>query len=262
MEVKAPSGQVFSVVLMGQLKVETTVCPLEEGRSQTGPHPKHTDGASPVHVPSSDPSSEGLTVGRSDAQVKKETEDPICAGPAGAALLHDPPASFTDCTSGTDTTTTAAATVVVGFGPGSLQTRLTGNQSIAITPIMCLQAGAEQEGGGLVASESPRQTEAEGSPDKDEVEAELEGEGEGEGEGEHAYLCEHSYSRQDLDQEQLWSRIAALHAKITELDQREGETLAKIQAAEAELTQLRKQNIVCEEKQKALEEYFTSVFLQ
>lgn len=255
MEVKAGGAQVFSVVLMGKLKVETAVCPQQDGKSQTGPILKHTDAASRVNLTSSDPSSGGLTVGRSDAQVKRETEEPVCDGPALTAVPHDPSASFTGSTSRMDTTVTAA-TAVVGLGVGSSQTGLTGHQSITVSPIMCLQADDEQEGGELVTSEAPRETEAEGSPDKDEVEME------GEGEGEHTYLCEHSYSRQDLDHEQLWSRIAALHAKITELDQREGETLAKIQVAEAQLTQLRKENIVCEEKQKALEEYFTSVFLQ
>lgn len=244
-EVKAGDGQVFSVVFRGQLKVETTVCPQEEVKSQIGPHLKQTDVPSQVCVTSSEPSSGGLTVDCSDAPVKSEAQEPVCAFP------HDPSA-----------TATSAAAVVLELGEDSSQTGHAGHNSIAITPIVCLQVGDEQERG------EPRETEAEGSLDKDEVETEVEvegegeGDGEGEGEGEHAYLCEHSYSRQDLDHEQLWSRIAALHAKITELDQREEETLAKIQAAEGELTQLRKQNIVCEEKQKALEEYFTSVFLQ
>lgn len=83
--------------------------------------------------------------------------------------------------------------------------------------------------------------------------------------GEQSLWYEHSYSRQGLrqdreqEQEQLWSRIAALHAKITRLEQREDETLACIQTAEEEIAHLRKKRIVFEEKCKTLEEYFKTV---
>ncbi|KAJ8416366.1 hypothetical protein AAFF_G00356540 [Aldrovandia affinis] len=81
------------------------------------------------------------------------------------------------------------------------------------------------------------------------------------GDAEHILLYEHSYSRQNADKGQLWNKIAGLHVKITELEKREEDTVAKINSLETLIARLKKENIVCEEKQKALEEYFTSVFL-
>ncbi|KAL0967191.1 hypothetical protein UPYG_G00248980 [Umbra pygmaea] len=85
--------------------------------------------------------------------------------------------------------------------------------------------------------------------------------GEGPGEGEHISVYEHSYSRQDTDKEQLWSKIANLHTKIMELDRREVSTLATIQSLEREVAHLKKDSFVFKEKQKVLEEYIASVFL-
>ncbi|XP_061108559.1 THAP domain-containing protein 5-like [Conger conger] len=81
------------------------------------------------------------------------------------------------------------------------------------------------------------------------------------GDGENGLLGEHSYSRQNTDKDQLWSKIAGLHLKITQLEQQEEETVGKIGALEALLAHLKRESLVCEEKQKALEDYFTSVFL-
>ncbi|KAG9346942.1 hypothetical protein JZ751_005869 [Albula glossodonta] len=78
---------------------------------------------------------------------------------------------------------------------------------------------------------------------------------------EHILLYEHSYSRQNADKSQLWNKIASLHVKIMELEKREEDTVAKINSLESLIAHLKKENIVCEEKQKALEDYFTSVFL-
>ncbi|XP_048864613.1 THAP domain-containing protein 5-like isoform X1 [Brienomyrus brachyistius] len=78
---------------------------------------------------------------------------------------------------------------------------------------------------------------------------------------EYNLLDEHSYSRQDTDKEQLWNKIAGLHVKIMELEKREEETVVKMNTLENLIAHLRKESIVCEEKQKALEDYFTSVFL-
>ncbi|KAL4640704.1 THAP domain-containing protein 5 [Arapaima gigas] len=74
-------------------------------------------------------------------------------------------------------------------------------------------------------------------------------------------LEEHSYSRQDMDKNQLWNKIASLHMKILELEKREEGTMAQINSLENTIAQLRKENIVCEEKQRALEGYFTAVIL-
>ncbi|XP_041934700.1 THAP domain-containing protein 5-like [Alosa sapidissima] len=243
-EVSEADGQVFSVLLVGHLKLETTLRPEEEGKLPVGPHLTQTGVPSPVRVSVCEHPG-GLPADPGDAQVKSETEEPFCVRSAVTALLPcDPVTPFPDSTSGAADQGTAHL----------LQTGL--NQSITIGPIMCLKAEDEQEGAGVIVfSDAHRGAEGEAGPDKDEA---ADAQTEGEGEGEHACLCEHSYSRQDLDQEQLWGRIAALHAKITELDQREEETLAKIQAAEDKAAQLRKQNVVCEEKQKALEEYFTA----
>uniref|UniRef100_A0A8C9WTB9 THAP domain-containing protein 5 n=1 Tax=Scleropages formosus TaxID=113540 RepID=A0A8C9WTB9_SCLFO len=78
---------------------------------------------------------------------------------------------------------------------------------------------------------------------------------------ERSLLEEHSYSRQDMDKNQLWNKIASLHMKIMELEKREEGTIAKINSLENTIVHLRKENIVSEEKQKALEGYFTTVFL-
>ncbi|KAG5845123.1 hypothetical protein ANANG_G00135510 [Anguilla anguilla] len=79
--------------------------------------------------------------------------------------------------------------------------------------------------------------------------------------GEHGLLYEHSYSRQNTDKDQLWSKIAGLHLKITELEKREEDTVAKIASLEAVIAHLKRENVVCAEKQKELEDYFTTVFL-
>lgn len=81
------------------------------------------------------------------------------------------------------------------------------------------------------------------------------------GDGESSLLCEHSYSRQNTDKDQLWGKIAGLHLKITQLERREEDTVSKISALEALAAHLKRENMACEEKQRALEEYFSSVFL-
>ncbi|XP_067110487.1 THAP domain-containing protein 5-like [Osmerus mordax] len=72
---------------------------------------------------------------------------------------------------------------------------------------------------------------------------------------------EHSYSRQDTDREQLWSRIMSLHAKIVELDRREETTVAKIHSLESEIAHLKRDSVVFDEKQRVLEDYISSVLL-
>ncbi|XP_064818172.1 THAP domain-containing protein 5-like isoform X1 [Oncorhynchus masou masou] len=84
---------------------------------------------------------------------------------------------------------------------------------------------------------------------------------EGPGEGEHISVYEHSYSKQDTDQEQLWRKTASLHTKIMELDRREESTMAKIRSLESEMAHLKNSNIVLKEKQKLLEDYITSALL-
>ena len=81
------------------------------------------------------------------------------------------------------------------------------------------------------------------------------------GDGESGLLGEHSYSRQNTDKDQLWSKIAGLHLKITELEKREEETMRKMGSLEALIAHLKREGALREEKQKALEDYFTSVFL-
>ncbi|XP_041709976.2 THAP domain-containing protein 5-like isoform X2 [Coregonus clupeaformis] len=84
---------------------------------------------------------------------------------------------------------------------------------------------------------------------------------EGPGEGEHISVYEHSYSKQDTDKEQLWSKIASLHTKIMELDRREESTMGKIRSLESEMAHLKKNKNFCKEKQKVLEDYITSALL-
>ncbi|XP_030635265.1 THAP domain-containing protein 5-like [Chanos chanos] len=95
--------------------------------------------------------------------------------------------------------------------------------------------------------------------EKEGVDSSVEGPEEGTSDGELILPCEHSYFRQDTEKEHLWRRIASLHTKITELDKREESTVAKIKSVESEIAYLKKRNSVCEERQKALEEYFTTV---
>lgn len=80
-------------------------------------------------------------------------------------------------------------------------------------------------------------------------------------EGGHISVYEHSYSKQDTDQEQLWRKTASLHTKIMELDRREESTVAKIRSLEIEMAHLKKSNIVLKDKQKLLEDYITSALL-
>ncbi|XP_052359660.1 THAP domain-containing protein 5-like [Oncorhynchus keta] len=80
-------------------------------------------------------------------------------------------------------------------------------------------------------------------------------------EGGHISVYEHSYSKQDTDQEQLWRKTASLHTKIMELDRREESTVAKIRSLEIEMAHLKKINIVLKDKQKLLEDYITSALL-
>ena len=75
------------------------------------------------------------------------------------------------------------------------------------------------------------------------------------GEAEHMCAYEHSYSRQDTDREQLWSRIMSLHAKIVELDRREETTVAKIHSLESKIAHLKRDSVVFDEKQRVLEDY-------
>ncbi|KAJ8262274.1 hypothetical protein GJAV_G00164560 [Gymnothorax javanicus] len=83
-----------------------------------------------------------------------------------------------------------------------------------------------------------------------------------EGNGEHSLTYEHSYCRQISDQkEQLWNKIAGLHLKITELERREEDTMMKIDALEGLVVNLRRDNMICEERRRALEDYFSSVLL-
>lgn len=83
-------------------------------------------------------------------------------------------------------------------------------------------------------------------------------EGSGYGYGEHVSTCEHSYSRPDTDKHQLWSKIFSLHAKILDLDRKEESTVAKIHALETEISHLKRDNAVCKEKQKILEDIISS----
>ncbi|KAL2103113.1 hypothetical protein ACEWY4_002281 [Coilia grayii] len=277
-------GQVFSVLLVGHLKLETAVCPEQE-----------QDGVpSLVQTPSDDPPDRLLL----DARVKGEMEEPVCAPPAVAVPPCEPPPLLTDSTPASVTVaklppplplltdSSASATVA-----DSLQTCLGPSRGVARR--VCVEGeglqwgeeghrevgvlGEEHHEMGVSAAmtEEARGAgklwEKESGKGHCEVGVSEEGHREvgvaGEGclaeevEGEQACLWEHSYSRQDLDKEQLWGRIAALHAKMAALEQREDDTLARIRATEAQLAQLRKHNIVCQEKQKALEDYFTSVFL-
>ncbi|XP_066579926.1 THAP domain-containing protein 5 [Amia ocellicauda] len=75
----------------------------------------------------------------------------------------------------------------------------------------------------------------------------------------HILLYEHSYSKQDMDNDHLWNKIASLHNKITQLEKKEEKTVAKINVLEGVMMHLKKENIVCEEKRRALENYFTSL---
>ncbi|XP_019947864.1 THAP domain-containing protein 5 isoform X2 [Paralichthys olivaceus] len=83
----------------------------------------------------------------------------------------------------------------------------------------------------------------------------------GPGEGEHVSVDEHSYCRLDTDEDQLWSKILSLHAKILELDHREESTMAKIHALETEVALLKRDGAVFKEKQKVLEDYISSMLL-
>lgn len=83
----------------------------------------------------------------------------------------------------------------------------------------------------------------------------------GPGEGELISVYEHSYSRPDTDKDQLWSKILSLHAKILELDRREENTVAKIRALETEIALLKRDGAVFKEKQKAFEDYISSVLI-
>ncbi|XP_037552081.1 THAP domain-containing protein 5-like [Nematolebias whitei] len=81
------------------------------------------------------------------------------------------------------------------------------------------------------------------------------------GEEVHVSFYEHSYSRPDLDEDELWNRILGLHAKTLELDRREKNTLAKICALENEVALLKMDEAIFKEKQKFLEDYISSVLV-
>ncbi|XP_053169987.1 THAP domain-containing protein 5-like [Scomber japonicus] len=83
----------------------------------------------------------------------------------------------------------------------------------------------------------------------------------GPSEGEHISVYEHSYCRPDTDKDQLWSKILSLHTKILELDRREESTMTKIHTLETEIALLKRDSAVFKEKQKVLEDYFSSVLL-
>ncbi|XP_076862905.1 THAP domain-containing protein 5-like isoform X2 [Brachyhypopomus gauderio] len=114
------------------------------------------------------------------------------------------------------------------------------------------QVAVSPSGMRIVLGDEERAHIEDGSPQQ---EAELPGDGEA------SSLGEHSYSRQDTDKAQLWRRIASLHAKVLALDKQEERTLSKIRSVEVEIEQLKRHNTVCQQRQKVLEEYFTSVFL-
>lgn len=76
----------------------------------------------------------------------------------------------------------------------------------------------------------------------------------------HISFYEHSYSRPDLDKDELWNRILGLHAKTLELDLREKNTLAKICALENEVALLKMDEAIFKEKQKFLEDYIYRLF--
>lgn len=76
--------------------------------------------------------------------------------------------------------------------------------------------------------------------------------------GEHISVCEHSYSRPDTDTHQLWRKIFSLHAKILDLDCKEESTVAKINALETEISNLKRDSAICKEKQKILEGIMSS----
>lgn len=81
----------------------------------------------------------------------------------------------------------------------------------------------------------------------------------GPSDGENISVFEHSYSRPDTDKDQLWSKIVGLHAKILELNHREQCTVAKIHALQTEISVLRRDGAAFREKQKALEDYISSI---
>lgn len=79
-----------------------------------------------------------------------------------------------------------------------------------------------------------------------------------EGSREHVSVCEHSYSRPDMDEHQLWNKVFSLHAKIFDLDRREESTVAKIRALETEISHLKRDSAVCKEKQKIFKHIISS----
>lgn len=81
----------------------------------------------------------------------------------------------------------------------------------------------------------------------------------GPGEEMHVSLYEHSYSRPDLDKDEMWNRIVGLQAKVSELDRREEYTVTKIRTLENEIVLLKKDAAIFREKQKILEDYISSL---
>nr|XP_060641917.1 THAP domain-containing protein 5 [Anolis sagrei ordinatus] len=69
---------------------------------------------------------------------------------------------------------------------------------------------------------------------------------------------EHSYCRQDTDQEQLWQKIAKLHSKIELLEVQERKTLSRLRSLEALIASLKQENLLSEEKLKIVENCFTT----
>ncbi|XP_042301056.1 THAP domain-containing protein 5 [Sceloporus undulatus] len=69
---------------------------------------------------------------------------------------------------------------------------------------------------------------------------------------------EHSYCRQDTDQEQLWQKIAKLHSKIALLEVQERKTLNRLKSLEVLIGKLKQENLLSEEKLKIVENCFTT----
>ncbi|XP_003215346.1 THAP domain-containing protein 5 isoform X1 [Anolis carolinensis] len=69
---------------------------------------------------------------------------------------------------------------------------------------------------------------------------------------------EHSYCRQDTEQEQLWQKIAKLHSKIELLEVQERKTLNRLKSLEALIASLKQENLLSEEKLKIVENCFTT----
>nr|XP_006005941.1 PREDICTED: THAP domain-containing protein 5 isoform X2 [Latimeria chalumnae]XP_014349968.1 PREDICTED: THAP domain-containing protein 5 isoform X2 [Latimeria chalumnae] len=76
--------------------------------------------------------------------------------------------------------------------------------------------------------------------------------------GTEVLQTEHAYCRQDTDRDDLWHKIAKLHAKITLLELQEEKTIARLKSLETLIGQLKQENLISEEKLKIVENCFTT----